>query len=204
VLQSLDVTPQEEADNIVLQREAQDIKEEGRRTVEDLRAEGLQVPDIQLAEATQPELIFENKPIPKQLIDQYRKNQAAEERANVSMSGPNKAAQTRTWQTLSRMYTDFLGVDPRSNWTMSPRFYALQDILQREANKPTQLAEATQPIYYRGTPEEYEDIAGTGGVVYFSPNRKEAEIVGGKVVKPYSLMLIIPLILIIKNMSNKY
>jgi hypothetical protein len=181
------LTPQEEADNIVLQREAQDIKEEGRRTVEDLRAEGLQVPDIQLAEATQPELIFENKPIPKQLIDQYRKNQAAEERANVSMSGPNKAAQTRTWQTLSRMYTDFLGVDPRSNWTMSPRFYALQDILQREANKPTQLAEATQPIYYRGTPEEYEDIAGTGGVVYFSPNRKEAEIVGGKVVKPYRL-----------------
>jgi hypothetical protein len=47
------VTPQEEADNIVLQREAQDIKEEGRRTVEDLRAEGLQVPDIQLAEATE-------------------------------------------------------------------------------------------------------------------------------------------------------
>ena len=274
------VTPQEEADNIVLQREAQDIKEEGRRTVEDLRAEGLQVPDIQLAEATenvleklknpdgtpitlyhgtnasftefdntkiqrgsqgkgfyltdapyfarnygknvipvqatiqnplilegtgknwtqeqenafnnfeqsgydaivrlsngqimeimvpdasqlrpatqlaeatQPELIFENKPIPKQLIDQYRKNQAAEERANVSMSGPNKAAQTRTWQTLSRMYTDFLGVDPRSNWTMSPRFYALQDILQREATKPTQLAQTLQPLPNTGQTSE--------------------------------------------------
>lgn len=101
--------------------------------------------NIPSVEATQPELIFENKPIPKQLIDQYRKNQAAEERANVSMSGPNKAAQTRTWQTLSRMYTDFLGVDPRSNWTMSPRFYALQDILQREATKPTQLAQTLQP-----------------------------------------------------------
>ena len=274
------VTPQEEADNIVLQREAQDIKEEGRRTVEDLKAEGLQVPDIQLAEATenvldklknpdgtpitlyhgtnasftefdntkiqrgsqgkgfyltdapyfarnygknvipvqatiqnplilegtgknwtqeqenafnnfeqsgydaivrlsngqimeimvpdasqlrpatqlaeatQPELIFENKPIPKQLIDQYRKNQAAEERANVSMSGPNKAAQTRTWQTLSRMYTDFLGVDPRSNWTMSPRFYALQDILQREATKPTQLAQTLQPLPNTGQTSE--------------------------------------------------
>jgi hypothetical protein len=74
-------------------------------------------------------LLFEGKPIPRQLIDQYRKNQVAEERANVSMSGPNKAAETRTWQTLSRMYTDFLGVDPRSNWTTSPRFYALQDLL---------------------------------------------------------------------------
>jgi hypothetical protein len=47
--------------------------------------------------------------------------------------------------------------------------------------------ESRQPIYYRGTPEEYGDIAGAGGVVYFSPNRKEAEIVGGKVVKPYRL-----------------
>ena len=114
-------------------------------------------PDVQptqLAEATQPELIFENKPIPKQLIDQYRKNQAAEERANVSMSGPNKAAQTRTWQTLSRMYTDFLGVDPRSNWTMSPRFYALQDILQREATKPTQLAQTLQPLPNTGQTSE--------------------------------------------------
>ena len=111
-------------------------------------------PATQLAEATQPELIFENKPIPKQLIDQYRKNQAAEERANVSMSGPNKAAQTRTWQTLSRMYTDFLGVDPRSNWTMSPRFYALQDILQREATKPTQLAQTLQPLPNTGQTSE--------------------------------------------------
>jgi hypothetical protein len=47
--------------------------------------------------------------------------------------------------------------------------------------------EGTEQVYYRGTPEKFDNVAGTGGVIYFSPNREEAEIVGGSIVAPYRL-----------------
>ena len=47
--------------------------------------------------------------------------------------------------------------------------------------------EGTGQVYYRGTSEEFDDVGGTGGVIYLSPNRAEAEQVGGSIVTPYRL-----------------
>jgi hypothetical protein len=47
--------------------------------------------------------------------------------------------------------------------------------------------EGTGQVYYRGTSEKFDNVAGTGGVIYFSPNREEAELVGGNIVTPYRL-----------------
>jgi hypothetical protein len=47
--------------------------------------------------------------------------------------------------------------------------------------------EGTGQVYYRGTSEKFDNVAGTGGVIYFSPNREEAKIVGGSIVAPYRL-----------------
>lgn len=123
-----------------LQEEEQNLKVE--RANEDLVDIDRERRDIKPMESRQrAPLSFEGKPIPRQLIDRYRINTEAEERANVNMSGPNKAAATRTWQSLSKAYTDFLGVDPNSQWTTSPRFYALQDLLQQNY-KPQEARQA--------------------------------------------------------------
>jgi hypothetical protein len=47
--------------------------------------------------------------------------------------------------------------------------------------------EGTGQVYYRGTSEKFDDVGGTGGVIYLSPNRAEAEQVGGSIVTPYRL-----------------
>ena len=47
--------------------------------------------------------------------------------------------------------------------------------------------EGTGQVYYRGTSEEFDDVGGTGGVIYLSPNRAEAGQVGGSIVTPYRL-----------------
>lgn len=58
---------------------------------------------------------------------------------------------------------------------------------ETEGRAGAEPAALDEKIYYRGTPQEYQDVGGTGDIIYFSPSQKEAETVGGKVVKPYKL-----------------
>jgi hypothetical protein len=64
--------------------------------------------------------------------------------------------------------------------------------------------EGTGQVYYRGTSEKFDNVAGTGGVIYFSPNREEAKIVGVVLSLHTALRLKTHLILITKPILKKY